>query len=88
MNAYLVNNRNIVIDPISGQPMMGKNLDRSLNNSSLKDRSDISFGEDRVRKFLKQRQLTNEDYHGYSFRTHFKYNFMHNLKFNITKTYV
>jgi hypothetical protein len=67
MNAYNVNSRNIVIDPISGKPMLGKNLDKSLSNTSLKDRSDFSFGEDRVRTFLKQRKMTNETYHRYSF---------------------
>lgn len=52
-NSYLISSKNIVIDPISGQPMLGKNLDRGLNMNSLKDRRSTNIGpEERVKKFL------------------------------------
>ena len=58
-----LNNKNIVIDPISGRPMLGKNLDKELNNVSLKDRKNNNFEtQDRVREFLKQKRANEESY--------------------------
>lgn len=59
MNGYLINNKNIVIDPISGKAMLGKNLDRNLSSNSLRDRRSSGYEQDRVRQFIKQRKSVN-----------------------------
>ena len=51
-----------MIDPISGRPMLGKNLDKDLSNISLKDRRNTKFEVgDRVREFLKSKKANDED---------------------------
>lgn len=63
LNDSSLNNKNIVIDPISGRPMLGKNLDKELNNISLKDRKDSNFeSQDRVKEFLKFKRNNDESY--------------------------
>ena len=57
-----VSDKNIVIDPISGRPILGKNLDKSLNNLSLNDRKNTKFDVgDRVREFLKVKRSNEEN---------------------------
>jgi hypothetical protein len=57
----VISNKSIVIDPISGKVMLGKNIDRGLWSSSLKDRMATNFDKsDRVREFLKQKRTAKE----------------------------
>jgi len=45
----MINDSNIIIDPISGRAMLGKN--------SLQDRKSCDFKGNRVRKFLKDKRM-------------------------------
>ena len=59
-----VSSKNIVINPISGRTMLGKNLDnKQLNISSLRDRhsSQYPIG-DRVKMYLKENRNSSERY--------------------------
>ncbi|CAI2374800.1 unnamed protein product [Moneuplotes crassus] len=51
MNTFLVSDRTIVIDPISGRAILGKN--------SLQDRKSVDYKEDRLRQFMRDRRMTS-----------------------------